>query len=164
MSSWVPRSAVVLVACALGGCADPYQGQRAATAHPAAPASAISTASAAAGAFARRWANWDWRSVAGQQRALARLASGSLAEQLRADARAASRDGSLARDKPGVRGTVAVIELRPRGAGAAGLVLTREQSYTDGHPDLGGPHYRVYAVTVRATPRGWRVSAWAPQP
>lgn len=165
-------SAVLVAGFVVAGCADPYarHAESGVSGHgatrPASPAvrSPEPSASAAAKAFATRWVNWSWRSVTAQQRALARLATGSLADELRADARASALDESLARDKPAGRGRVAALELRPRGRGAAGLVVTREQTYTDGHADLGGLRYRVYEVAVVPTARGWQVSSWAPQP
>lgn len=168
-----PRAALVIAALVVAGCTDPYAKERArkpgdgqgatrpvATAAPSTQASA----STAASAFATRWVNWDWRSVAAQQRELARLATGSLSVELRTDARASELDKSLARDKPGERGTVAAVVLRRRRRGAAGLVVTREETYTDGHADLGGVRYRVYKVAVLSTAGDWRVSSWAPQP
>lgn len=122
------------------------------------------SAGATAKAFALRWVNWDWRSVAAQQRALARLAARSLAAELQASARATRADASLRRDTPSMRGSVAAINLRARGRRATGLVVTREQTYTAGRADLGGRRYRIYHIELVASPRGWQVSAWQPQP
>jgi hypothetical protein len=118
----------------------------------------------AARSFAARWVNWDWRTVAEQQRALARLATGPLARRLRANAGSARIDASLARDKPGSRGAVAAIDLRAAGDQASGVVVTREQSYTGGRADLGGRRYRVYLIRLSRERNGWAVSAWEPQP
>lgn len=174
------RLAMVLLACAVTGCADPYERQQRArrtadpaqTVTPGPPAGPISTATPTLGrspratsrAFAERWVNWDWRSASTQQRALARLATGSLAAQLRASARSSDVDASLRRDTPGVRGTVAAISLRTRSRRANGLIVTREQTYTAGRADLGGRRYRVYRIKLAGTSRGWEVSAWQPQP
>ena len=115
-------------------------------------------------AFAKEWINWDWRSAATQQRHLAQLARGPLADQLRANADSARIDASLARDRPGSRGAIAAVDLTSHGPRSAGIVVTREQSYTDGHADLGGAHYRVYRVRLAAADRTWEVTTWAPQP
>jgi hypothetical protein len=115
-------------------------------------------------AFARLWVNWDWRSAAEQQHALARLATGTLARDLRADADSSRINANLTRDKPGVHGTVATIDLKTSGASAAGIVITREQTYTEGHADLGGRRYRVYRVRLRRDQDRWTVTTWAPQP
>jgi hypothetical protein len=177
---------VVAPAVAIAGCQDPYTSDRtrlaptptnsprAATGdsdrpEPSAgslPLAAKPSPSArrAARSFATRWVNWHWRSAASQQRALARLATGDLARQLRANASSARIDASLARDKPGSRGTVAAIELRASEARAAGLVVTREQTYTDGRADLGGQHHHVYRIRLIRDSNGWGVSAWKPQP
>jgi hypothetical protein len=155
--------ALAIAAGALAGCGDPYAQPRPST-PPAACQAVSSSAGAKAGAraFAARWTTWDWRSIAAQQRGLARLATGELAAQLRADAHTAT--ASLVHDKPGSHGDVAAISIHVRGRTAAGLVVTREQMYTAGHPDLGGLHYRVYLVELESVGRRWEVSAWAPQP
>lgn len=183
-----PLAAIALaLAFAIAGCQDPYAGDRARSAAPAtqgteatpgdidrpgppagpAPVAATDpspSARRAARVFAMRWVNWDWRSVAGQQRALARLALGDLSRALRADPSSARIDASLARDKPGSRGTVAAIELKASDMQAAGIVVTHEQTYTDDRANLGGQRYRVYIVRLSREPHGWGVSAWEPQP
>jgi hypothetical protein len=115
-------------------------------------------------AFARAWSTWDWRTAADQQHALARLAVGPLAAQLRANAATATRDASLARDRPGSRGRVIAIELRRDEPGVVAVVVTREQTTTDGHADLGGQHHHVYRATLTRSADGWGVSAWTPLP
>lgn len=177
-------AAIALVACIASGCADPYEQKppsqarddASADASPAAPPGPAAEPIAPAGGtpgpsarvtarrFATRWVNWDWRSAAAQQRALARLATGSLATQLRASAQATSVNESLRRDTPGMRGTVAAISLRTRARRATGLIVTHEQTYTGGRADLGGRRYRVYRVQLVASSRGWEVTAWQPQP
>ncbi len=174
------------LALAVTGCQDPYARDRVAappadrpvatpgdTARPGALAAPIppavverpsASARRAARWFATRWSNWDWRSAVEQQRALARLAAGELARVLRANAASARIDASLARDKPGLRGTVAAIDLKTADAQAAGIVVTREQTYTDDRAQLGGQRYRVYVIRLNFEQSGWAVSAWAPQP
>jgi hypothetical protein len=176
--------ALLVAAC---GCQDPYSSQpslsspsptrsRKATPGdtsrpgpripPLTPATARGSRSPrrAARSFAARWVNWDWRTVADQQRSLARLATGSLAQRLRADGGSARIDASLARDRPGSRGAVAAIDLRTAGDRASGVVVTRELSYTGGRTDLGGRRYRVYLIRLSRGRNGWEVSAWQPQP
>jgi hypothetical protein len=180
-----PTSAITLAAVlALAGCQDPYASNRAqpeparattATAprDAAAPGPATSPAGGTnrparaaryvARSFATRWINWDWRTAAKQQRTLAQLATGKLARTLRTNAASARIDATLARDKPGSRGTVAAIQLKTTGAVVAGLIVTHEQTYTDGHADLGGQRYRVYLVRLQGERGRWEVSAWKPQ-
>lgn len=179
-------AAALLAALALAGCEDPYSpdgtaprvptSPRVATpsdiAHPAPPVKRIpqpeglgsSSARPAARSFASRWVNWSWRTAAGQQRVLARLADDQLARRLRANAESARVDATLARDRPGSRGTVAAVQLRARGSRAWGIVVTREQSLTDERPNLGGQRYRVYTVRLVHETHRWVVSAWTPQP
>lgn len=173
------------LALAVTGCRDPYTSDRAeptrtktavsaradsAASGPAAPplsgavARTLRRAGDVARSFATRWINWDWQTAAGQQRALAQLATAELARTLRANARSARIDATLERDKPASRGTVAAIQLNTAGATATGIVVTREQTYTSGHADLGGQRYRVYLVKLHRKRHGWAVSAWEPQP
>jgi hypothetical protein len=174
-------------ALAFAGCQDPYRSDHApraaaqtATASPPAtdnarpgpPAGRVAdvtvrreaTPRRAARAFALDWANWDWRTATSGQRALARLATGDLRAQLRANARSARLDASLARDRPGSRGLVAAISLRTHGTKASGIVVTHEQTYTNGRSNLGGRRYRVYVIRMKREHQGWGVSAWQPQP
>lgn len=177
------RVLVVVVSAAGSGCQDPYGGDGARpTPAPAAIAddhvrpgptaprlpSRVAKASASPRGTARRfatlWANWDWRNVASRQRALARLAAGDLARQMRANASSVRIDASLVRDKPASRGIVAAIKVKLTREHATGLVVTREQTYTDGRADLGGRRYRVYRVRLRRAGAGWEVARWEPQP
>ncbi len=95
---------------------------------------------------------------------MSRSATGALAEQLRANAVSARIDATLARDRPGSRGTVVTTALRANSSQADGIVVTHEQGLSDGHAALGGLRYRVYVVRLARAPGGWEVSAWQPQP
>ena len=183
-----PTFLALVAALAVNGCRDPYTSDHRQPA-PARPATAASSpgdtaapgppappvgpaearasrgARAVARSFATRWINWDWQTAAKQQRELAQLANDDLARTLRANASSARIDATLARDKPGSRGTVAAIQLkRTTAAIAAGIVVTREQSYTGTRSELGGRRYRVYLVQLRRQRSRWEVSRWVPQP
>jgi hypothetical protein len=182
------RATAVLLVLALAGCADPYTHDRTSPRAPtrtvAAPGSDVeqpappakplpqplpserptTSARAAARSFAWRWVNWDWQTAARQQRLLARRATGELARQLRGNAASARIDATLARDKPGSHGSVVAVQFKVRGGRASGIVVTREQTLTDAHPNLGGRRYRVYLVRLTRHRNGWEVSAWTPQP
>ena len=165
------RAGVALLALAIAGCQDPYASHdrpRPRTPTAEAPATtAVPRASSterAARTFASRWINWDWRTAGTQQRALARLADGKLAEELRANAASARIDASLARDKPSSRGDVVATDIDGHAASTAGVVVTREQTYTAGHRDLGGQHHRVYRIHLTLTNGRWEVSSWNPLP
>ena len=188
MTHGIPLPALAIaLAVAITGCQDPYARDRAQPTSPPArrpsappsdvsqpgpaagpvPSSAARPAPSARGAarsFATRWVNWDWQSAASQQRTLARLATGDLARQLRANASSARVDATLARDRPGARGSVVAIDLKAGNAEAAGIVVAREQTYTEGRADLGGQRYRVYLIRLKRERNGWGVSAWEPQP
>lgn len=171
----------VIAVLGLAGCQDPYAHDRteppaaqattvtersgpSSTPTPGRGASSLPSASAMARAFGSRWINWDWQTAASQQRALATLATVDLARQLRANADSARIDATLARDRPGSRGRVVAIELTASGERDAGIVVTREQTLTDGRADLGGARYRVYTVQLEHARGRWEVSAWTPQP
>jgi hypothetical protein len=161
------RTLALIAALAVAGCRDPYAGTRTAPATPSPredAARAAASAREAARLFATRWANWDWHSAGRQQLALAGLAVGGLARELKANADSARVDATLARDRSGSRGTVAAIDLQPRRQVAAGLVVTHEQSLTNGHVDLGGARYRVYLVRLVHDHARWEVTTWEPQP
>jgi hypothetical protein len=184
------RAAALLLVVALAGCEDPYTHERTAPSpartspHAATPSDVDRPGAPPAGplpkrparepvrtlardaarSFAWQWVNWDWRTAARRQRALARLASGDLARQLDANAASARIDATLSRDRPGSRGVVAAINVSARGAQASGILVTREQTYTDGRADLGGRRYRVYLIGLKRDHQGWVVSAWQPQP
>ncbi len=115
-------------------------------------------------AFCVQWANWTWRSIDRQQRRLARLASGDLAEQLLAQTRQANLDRALRRDRLAVRGRVIAVDLDPPGAPGRAVCITREQEIQNGRGDLGGGRHRVYLASVDRTRAGWGVSRWEPQP
>ena len=103
--------------------------------------------------------------AASQQRALARLAD----RRPRADSCARTR-AAPDRRQPRARQARHRAAPSPRStsraghAQAAGIVVTREQTYTDGRADLGGRRYRVYLIRLTREPNGWGVSAWEPQP
>lgn len=151
------RHAIAALAVVVTGCQDPYDEPR----RPPRP-----TPPAAVGrdevvrAFAKGWINWDWQSVADQQRSLAGLATRVLARQLRQDAASSRNAALLARQRPGSRGRLVVLELSSAGRG---IVVTQESTLTDGHADLGGEHYRVYLVSTRKWRGEWKVSRWEPQ-
>lgn len=154
------QSVIVVLSLALlaTGCQDPYRD---------APRPTVATPRPAAGRdavirdFATRWINWDWQSVPVQQRALARLASPNLARRLRAGASSARVAATLSRARPGSRGRLVFIRMT---SARDGLVLTQEETLTDGHADLGGEHYRVYLVSASERRGEWKVSRWEPQP
>jgi hypothetical protein len=160
MTAKCTRLVVVVLALIAAGCQDPYsrpdrpKPKRAITA-PSATRNP-GGAEAAARGFASRWINWDWRTAGAHQRALARLAGGRLAVQLRANAGSARIDAALARDRPSSRGDVVAVDLN----GTTGIVVTREQMYTAGHADLGARQHRVYRIRLTTTSSGWEVRSW----
>jgi hypothetical protein len=112
-------------------------------------------------AFAARWINWSWRTIARQQRQLGALAAGPLAADLRRSARYSADEARLSGQRPASAGRVITATLT---AARRAVVVTYEHGYTHGRADPAGARYRVYLATVRKTTRGWRVSAWEPQP
>lgn len=152
------RITVLSLALLAAGCQDPYRDAprpTAATPQPAAGRDAVIHD------FATRWINWDWQSMPEQQRALARLASPNLARRLRAAGSSARVAATVSRDRPGSRGRLVLIRMT---SARDGLVLTQEETLTDGHADLRGEHYRVYLVSATELHGEWKVRRWEPQP
>lgn len=163
------RPLILLVALAVVGCQDPYthddaKPQRRDPQTRTVPRASSARAELAARRFAALWTNWTWQTTAATQRELSQLAVAPLARQLRANAASARVDATLARDRPASHGTVVAAQVRADGAAAHGLVVTREQSFTNGRADLGGRRYRVYLITATLRRGRWEVSRWAPQP
>ena len=186
------RALIPLVAGALllAGCQDPYQDRPAPNDQAFAPSPAPSPAAvplgderppspvaveaappprgpgarAALRSFCWRWANWDWRSLTGQQRQLARLAVGELADQLEAQAGQAERSGAARRDRLSVRGQIVTIDLQAGQAPGRAVCVTREQEIQAGRGDLSGGQHRVYLAALDRDAQGWGVSRWEPQP
>lgn len=122
------------------------------------------TAAAAVRRYAARYATWSWRHAGTQQRQLAGLAMGELARTVRASARTSSLDARLRRDQPSSRGSVQAIQLGGRGPQRHALVVTREQTFSHGIPDEGGPHWHVYTATLHQQQDGWALTSWQAQP
>jgi hypothetical protein len=178
------RALAAALALILAGCQDPYQREPApprATpaagvagdaerpgarppAVPAVPDTQARSALAAARRFARAWVNWDWRTLPAEQRALARLTTGRLADELHTNAKTTAADASLARDRPSSRGHVIAVALRASHRTAEAVLVTREQTYTAGHADLGGRHHRIYRARLTRGIDGWELRAWTPLP
>jgi hypothetical protein len=137
-------------------------------AQPAAPGAldtgAQPTAREALEAFAERYVNWSWEDPDAQQRALAALATGSLARELRA-AIGSGDAATLDRERPAQRGSVQIVQLRGGDAlRRRGVVVTREQSYHDERPDEGGLRWNVYTGVAERGADGWRLVEWQAQP
>jgi hypothetical protein len=171
----------LITAVALGGCANPDAPERTASRHVASPrspgepdapgppsaatqgpAQVQRTPTAALAAFASRYVNWSYRTLAGQQRALVAISVGSarLAEE---QALASSGgDSTITAGQIRNSGTVVGISTDLTDAGRW-LVVTREQTH-------GGAQYqglpRAYHVTLArlaAVGGGYAVSEWLPQ-
>ena len=188
-----PIVLVLLLTGVLAGCQDPYQQNRAPDgrspvstkpAEPQAPsgddvssrapardtppaiaASTRTTPRSAVNAFCAKWTNWTWRTIGGQQRRLAALASGPLARQLTAEARLRVQDHALRRDRLGARGHVVAIDVKRSGRTTRTAVCVAwEQQLSNERADHAGARHHVYLVTVARTRNGWAVSQWQPQP
>ena len=119
----------------------------------------------AARSFATRWVNWDWRSAASQQRALARLATGGLARQLRANASSARVDATPRARQ--ARSTRQRRRDRPQGRHAERARASSSRASRPTPTDTPTSAAGATASTSSASARdhdGWGVSAWEPQP
>lgn len=119
----------------------------------------------AARRFAVRFANWSWRNAAKQAQDLAALSAGELSGSYAADARTSGDVAALRTQKPSMQGTVETVTVRERrGPRARALVVTREESLSDGRLDEGGLRWNVYLAELERTRRGWSVTGWEAQP
>jgi len=177
----------------VAGCQDPYsqdpERRRDDTGRPAAPArderargdelppparesdtaatmssDAQRTPRAAVNAFCSQWGNWSWRTIGRQQRRLARLATGTLARQLAAEARLRAQDRALRRDRLGTRGQVVAIDVKSGRTARDAVCVTSEEQLAHGRADSEGARHRVYLATILRTDDSWAVRRWEPQP
>lgn len=187
--------AAIVLAVLLPGCQDPYQQDQAQqtpagaaaeerarreqahgdelaprarvrdTAPPSARGLPRSSPRAAVRAFCAQWANWDWRTLARQQRRLARLSVGRLRREYLAAAQTAARDERLVADRVAVRGQVVGVDVTGSGPERAGVCVALEEQLENGRAELSGGRHNVYLARLRrAAHGGWWVSRWEPQP
>jgi len=106
--------------------------------------------------FARAWITYTFATLPPQQRALAALATGTLARQLHANAEADLQAQYVRIANVHSGGTVEAIVVRPH---TAAIVVTREQLTANGQTQTS---WDVYLATVTDTPTGLRVASWTP--
>lgn len=177
---------VLVVSTILAGCGlqDPYS-KGSHTASPATPTTAPQThtpprqssggasgargqqASGAAGAlseqsvlgrFATAWINWTAASLPAQRTALAALATGELAGQLRQDAAQALR--SRLQEVTGAYSRGRYVGAIPQ-PNDRFVLVTYEQAAPEGGAQPQGA-YHVYLARAQHTSSGWRLSEWQP--
>ncbi len=173
-------ASLMLAALALGGCANPDAGRRAAgepgspaspgeprapaptAASTDAPGSLRGTPQAALLAFATRYVNWGYRTLSQTQRSLAASAVGSArSAELQA---AASSVGDPTITAGRIRNSGSVLSISPeRAKPGAWVIVTREQ--TSGGEDYQGlpASDHVTIARVARVGRGYAVSEWLPQ-
>lgn len=145
----------VVIALSFSACEDPYERSDPPASRPTGRAPRV-----AVEAFCRTWSTWSWQSLAEQQRRLAGLATGSLAQDLAAEAAKRPSDETQRRDQTGSRGGVVAIDMR----GDRAVCVTLEEPITDGRPDPEGTRHHVYRAQLRLSRGRWAVSSWEPQP
>jgi hypothetical protein len=127
-----------------------------------APGDVQGTPPAALAAFADLYANWNYRTLAAEQRQLAAMSVGAarLAEQQAAAA--IQTDSTISQGHIYNTGRVASIGpdlLRP----GMWVVLTREQTGGDTQYEGLPAAYHLTLAQVAAVPGGYAVSEWLPQ-
>jgi len=173
-----PRATIAagLVSVALAGCGlrDPYttttgvrtQPRSAVPGAPTPPAPSRQ-AQGATGArseqslllrFATAWINWTAASLPAQRTALAALATGELAGQLRQDAAQALR--SRLQEVTGAYSRGRYVGVIPQPDGQL-VVVTYEQAAPEGGAQAQAA-YHVYLARAQHTSSGWRLSEWQP--
>jgi len=125
------------------------------------PTAAQRTAKAAVERFASLYTNWDYRSLASDQRTLAAIAVGAARLQAR-QATVSARNKTLAQSHVWNRGeTIAVTP--DRAMAGWWLVVTRERTGGSGEYKALPPTYHVTLALAVTVDGGWAVSEWQPQ-
>lgn len=175
-------AALALLACCLVGCgcADPdaQQPPPLASSQPGSPGEPLAPpprspsreASSAAlpspqktlERYARLYINWDYRTLAAEQRRLAALAAGAARASELLAAVQSTRDVALVQGRVWNRGSVISLapELRRPGVW---VVVTREQTGGSGEYAALPAGFHVTLARLARAGRGWVVSGWEPQ-
>jgi len=125
------------------------------------PASLQATAEAAVERFAAVYTNWDYRTLAVEQHALASISVGAARLQAR-QAAVSARNQLLARAHVWSRGVILSVS-RDRARPGWWVLVTREQTGGSGeYRSLPATLHVTLALAV-AVNRGWAVSQWQPQ-
>lgn len=172
----------VLAAGVLAGCANPdapsTAGSRPAGSSPqnageprapAPPSSAAqlpsgvrSSPGAAVRAFAERYVNWDYRTLAADQRNLAAISVGAARLSERQAAAASARDSTIARAHVYNRGSI--VSVAPDALrGGWWTIVTRERTGGDQQYEGLPAAYHVTLAQLASVPGGWAVKQWLPQ-
>lgn len=114
-------------------------------------------------AYGTQALHWRHNTYPRQSRRLAQLATSSLAAAHRQAARDRVGLTELRRDRAGLDGRITQLEVRQADAHTAtGVLVARERAYGRSLGELKNTLTTHYRVALRATPDGWRVSAWTP--
>ncbi len=127
-----------------------------------APSGVHPTPQKALAEFARAYVNWDYRTLASDQRTLAAVSVGAARLSERQAAAQTGRDTTLARARVWNHGTVLMVAPDAAARGVW-VIVTRER--TGGSSEYVGlpAGYHVTLATVEKVPGGWAVSRWEPQ-
>ena len=106
--------------------------------------------------FARTWISYTFATLAAQRRALAGLATGTLARQLHANAEADVQAGYVRVANVRSRGVAEAIVVRTH---APAIIVARERLTSNGQTQVS---WQVYLATVTNTPAGQRLASWTP--
>lgn len=105
--------------------------------------------------FARAWFTYTFSALPAQQRELAGLATGALAQQLARNGEADLQAQYIRVTSIRSHGEVEAIVVRPHAA----IVVTREALTTNGQTQTA---WDIYLATVANTTAGLRVATWTP--
>ncbi|HEX4188580.1 MAG TPA: hypothetical protein VHY83_11835 [Solirubrobacteraceae bacterium] len=174
--------AVCLAALALTGCAnpdaptatdqDPHSRGPANAGEPApppapspssqAPAAVQPTPHGALAAFAARYVNWSYRTLARDQQTLAAISVGAAKLTEQQAAARSQADSTIARSRVQNRGEVISI-AGDEASSKQWVIVTREQTGGSSEYEGLGASYHVTLAALAAVPGGYAVSQWSPQ-
>jgi hypothetical protein len=127
-----------------------------------APSGAQPTPQRALAAFAARYVNWSYRTLAANQRGLAAMSLGAArASELQAAA-ASTADATLARGRISNHGQVVSVAL-DRASPGTWVIVTDEQTSGAGEYEGLKPSYHVTLARLANVAGGYAVAEWLPQ-
>jgi hypothetical protein len=127
-----------------------------------APADVRSTPAGAIAAFAARYVNWDYRTLAADQRTLAAMAVGAARLSEQQAAVSSASDSTITRGR--IWNSGQLVSVAPdRARQGIWVLVTRERTGGDSQYEGLPATYHVTLAQLARVPNGFAVSQWLPQ-